>query len=136
MKMKKFVALLLAALMVFSLFAVNTAVFAEEPAYDAEVLGADGEKVADLNLSELSGWDVSAEKMAGWNGYTIRLLKDVVLSAEVYLVGNITFDGNGFRLTTTAASGRLFNAASDAAKLEDCLNADNTMAFKPLPSKT
>ena len=46
MKMKKFVALLLATLMVFSLFAVNTAVFAEEPVYDAEVLGADGEKVA------------------------------------------------------------------------------------------
>ena len=58
MKMKKFVALLLATLMVFSLFAVNTAVLAEEPAYDAEVLGADGEKVTDLNLSDLCGCDM------------------------------------------------------------------------------
>ena len=135
MKMKKFVALLLAALMVFSLFAVNTVVFAEEPVYDAEVLGADGIKVDDLNLSELCSWNDSAAKMAAWDGYTIKLLKDVTLTSEVFLVGNITIDGNGFRLTTNAASGRLFNAASDVAKLVDGLNADNTMAFKTVTIK-
>ena len=132
MKMKKFVALLLATLMVFSLFAVNTAVFAEEPAYDAEVLGADGEKAADLNLSELSGWDVSAEKMAGWNGYTIRLLRDVTLTRQVSLVGNITIDGNGFKLTAT---GRLFDFATDATQLGNDLNNNNEMTFKTLTIK-
>ena len=136
MKMKKFVALLLATLMVFSLFAVNTVVFAEDaPAYDAEVLNTDGEKAADLNLSDLCSWNDSAAKMEAWDGYTIKLLKDVELTSEVFLVGNITIDGNGFRLTTTAASGRLFNAASDADKLEDGLNADNTMAFKTVTIK-
>ena len=136
MKMKKFVALLLATLMVFSLFAVNTVVFAEDaPAYDAEVLNTDGEKAADLNLSDLCSWNDSAAKMEAWDGYTIKLLKDVELTSEVFLVGNITIDGNGFRLTTTAASGRLFNAASDAAKLGDDLNNNNEMTFKTLTIK-
>ena len=133
MKMKKFVALLLAALMVFSLFAVNTVVFAEEPVYDAEVLGADGKKAADLNLSELCvSWNDSAAKMAAWNGYTIRLLRDVALESQVILVGNITVDGNGFKLTS---EGRLFNFATDATQLGDNLNNNNEMTFKTLTIK-
>ena len=132
MKMKKFVALLLATLMVFSLFAVNTAVFAEEPVYDAEVLGADGIKVDDLNLSDLCSWNDSAAKMAAWDGYTIKLLKDVKLTSEVFLVGNITIDGNGFKLTS---AGRLFNFATDATQLGDNLNNNNEMTFKTLTIK-
>ena len=64
--MKRFLSLLLATVMVFSLLAVNTVVFAEDaPAYDAEVLNTDGEKAADLNLSDLCvSWNDSAAKMA------------------------------------------------------------------------
>ena len=127
--------MLLAAVLVLSLFAVNTAVFAEDaPAYDAEVLGADGTKVADLNLADLCvGWEDSATKMAAWDGCTIRLLRDVTLESQVILVGNITVDGNGHKLTS---AGRLFDFASDAAQLGDNLNGNNEMTFKTLTIKT
>ena len=126
--------MLLAAVLVLSLFAVNTAVFAEDaPAYDAEVLGADGTKVADLNLADLCvGWEDSATKMAAWDGCTIRLLRDVTLESQVILVGNITVDGNGHKLTS---AGRLFDFASDAAQLGDNLNGNNEMTFKTLTIK-
>ena len=126
--------MLLAAVLVLSLFAVNTAVFAEDaPAYDAEVLGADGTKVADLNLADLCvGWEDSATKMAAWDGCTIRLLRDVTLTSQVILVGNITVDGNGHKLTS---AGRLFDFASDAAQLGDNLNGNNEMTFKTLTIK-
>lgn len=132
--MKRFLSLLLATVMVFSLLAVNTVVFAEDaPAYDAEVLNTDGEKAADLNLSDLCvSWNDSAAKMAAWNGYTIKLLKDVTLTSQVILVGNITIDGNGFKLTAT---GRLFDFATDATQLGDNLNNNNEMTFKTLTIK-
>ena len=132
--MKRFLSMLLAAVLVLSLFAVNTAVFAEDaPAYDAEVLGADGTKVADLNLADLCvGWEDSATKMAAWDGCTIRLLRDVTLTSQVILVGNITVDGNGHKLTS---AGRLFDFASDAAQLGDNLNGNNEMTFKTLTIK-
>ena len=126
--------MLLAAVLVLSLFAVNTAVFAEDaPAYDAEVLGADGTKVADLNLADLCvSWNDSAAKMAAWDGYTIKLLKDVTLTSQVILVGNITVDGNGHKLTS---AGRLFDFATDATQLGDNLNNNNEMTFKTLTIK-
>ena len=126
--------MLLAAVLVLSLFAVNTAVFAEDaPAYDAEVLGADGTKVADLNLADLCvGWEDSATKMAAWDGCTIRLLRDVALESQVILVGNITVDGNGHKLTS---AGRLFDFATDATQLVEDLNNNNEMTFKTLTIK-
>ena len=132
--MKRFLSMLLAAVLVLSLFAVNTAVFAEDaPAYDAEVLGADGTKVADLNLADLCvGWEDSATKMAAWDGCTIRLLRDVTLESQVILVGNITVDGNGHKLTS---AGRLFDFATDATQLVEDLNNNNEMTFKTLTIK-
>ena len=93
--MKRFLSITLALIMILSFSVIgNTVTFAEEqPAYDAEVLNPDGTKAADLNLSELSNFAPARAKVA--DGQTVRLLKDVSTAKTVFLVGNITFDGNG-----------------------------------------
>lgn len=132
--MKKFLSLLLAIVMVLSLLTVNTAVFAEgEPTYDAELLNAEGTKVADLNLSELCGdfhtvkptWESKSIQ----DGYTIKLLKDVALTSPVILIGEITIDGNGFKITSTAD--QLFKTATDTNQL----GADLDVTFKTVTIK-
>lgn len=117
--MKRFLSITLALIMILSLAIIgNTATFAEDvPAYDAEILDANGNKVGDLNLSDLSNFGPAREKVA--DGQTVRLLKDVTTANTVYLVGNVTFDGNGHQITYTGTEGNknLFAVATDADKL-------------------
>lgn len=117
--MKRFLSITLALIMILSFSVIgNTVTFAEEqPAYDAEVLNPDGTKAADLNLSELSNFAPARAKVA--DGQTVRLLKDVSTAKTVFLVGNITFDGNGHQITFTGNSGNknVFSVATDADKL-------------------
>ena len=119
--MKKLLSFALAVIMIASLFTVcSLFVFAEgEPAYDAEVLNVDGTKIADLNFSDLKDFGAAGTKMADWDGYTIKLLKDITTENTIHLVGNITFDGNGHQITYTGTEGNknLFSVATDAGKL-------------------
>ena len=119
--MKKLISFALAVIMIASLFTLCVLFVFAEGEYDAEVLNAEGTKIADLNLSELTDFGAAGTKMAGWDGYTIKLLKDVTTANTVYLVGNITFDGNGHQITFTGNSGNknVFSVATDGSKVSE-----------------
>ena len=119
--MKKLISFALAVSMIASLFTLCVLFVFAEGEYDAEVLNAEGTKIADLNLSELTDFGAAGTKMAGWDGYTIKLLKDVTTANTVYLVGNITFDGNGHQITFTGDSGNknVFSVATDGSKVSE-----------------
>ena len=119
--MKKLISFALAVIMIASLFTLCVLFAFAEGEYDAEVLNAEGTKIADLNLSELTDFGAAGTKMAGWDGYTIKLLKDVTTANTVYLVGNITFDGNGHQITFTGDSGNknVFSVATDGSKVSE-----------------
>ena len=119
--MKKLISLALAVIMIASLFTLCMLFVFAEGEYDTEVLNAEGTKIADLNLSELTDFGAAGTKMAGWDGYTIKLLKDVTTANTVYLVGNITFDGNGHQITFTGDSGNknVFSVATDGSKVSE-----------------
>ena len=84
--MKKLISFALVVIMIASLFTLCVSFVFAEGEYDAEVLNADGTKIADLNLSELTDFAPAGTKMAGWDGYTIKLLKDVTTANTVFLV--------------------------------------------------
>ena len=119
--MKKLISFALAVIMIASLFTLCVLFAFAEGEYDAEVLNAEGTKIADLNLSELTDFGAAGTKMAGWDGYTIKLLKDVTTANTVFLVGNITFDGNGHQITFTGNSGNknVFSVATDGSKVSE-----------------
>ncbi len=119
--MKKLISFALVVIMIASLFTLCVSFVFAEGEYDAEVLDAEGTKIADLNLSELTNFGAAGTKMAGWDGYTIKLLKDVTTANSVFLVGNITFDGNGHRITFTGNSGNknVFSVATDGSKVSE-----------------
>ena len=119
--MKKLISFALVVIMIASLFTLCVSFVFAEGEYDAEVLDAEGTKIADLNLSELTDFGAAGTKMAGWDGYTIKLLKDVTTANSVFLVGNITFDGNGHRITFTGNSGNknVFSVATDGSKVSE-----------------
>lgn len=119
--MKKLISFALAVIMIASLFTLCVLFAFAEGEYDAEVLNAEGTKIADLNLSELTDFGAAGTKMAGWDGYTIKLLKDVTTANTVFLVGNITFDGNGHQITYTGNSGNknVFSVATDGSKVSE-----------------
>ena len=119
--MKKLISFALAVIMIASLFTLCVLFVFAEGEYDAEVLNAEGTKIADLNLSELTNFGAAGTKMAGWDGYTIKLLKDITTANTVYLVGNITFDGNGHQITFTGDSGNknVFSVATDGSKVSE-----------------
>ena len=119
--MKKLISFALVVIMIASLFTLCVSFVFAEGEYDAEVLDAEGTKIADLNLSELTDFGAAGTKMAGWDGYTIKLLKDVTTANSVFLVGNITFDGNGHQITFTGDSGNknVFSVATDGSKVSE-----------------
>ena len=119
--MKKLISFALAVIMIASLFTLCVLFVFAEGEYDAEVLNAEGTKIVDLNLSELTDFGAAGTKMAGWDGYTIKLLKDVTTANTVFLVGNITFDGNGHQITFTGDSGNknVFSVATDSSKVSE-----------------
>lgn len=119
--MKKLISFALVVIMIASLFTLCVSFVFAEGEYDAEVLDAEGTKIADLNLSELMDFGAAGTKMAGWDGYTIKLLKDVTTANSVFLVGNITFDGNGHQITFTGDSGNknVFSVATDGSKVSE-----------------
>ena len=119
--MKKLISFALVVIMIASLFTLCVSFVFAEGEYDAEVLNAEGTKIADLNLSELTDFGAAGTKMAGWDGYTIKLLKDVTTANSVFLVGNITFDGNGHQITFTGDSGNknVFSVATDGSKVSE-----------------
>ncbi len=119
--MKKLISFALAVVMIASLFTLCAPFVFAEGEFDAEVLNAEGTKISDLNLSDLKDFGSAGTKMATWDGYTIKLLKDVTTANTVFLVGNITFDGNGHQITFTGTEGNknVLSVATDAGKLDE-----------------